>query len=76
MAKLSGYVDGHRRVDGALCMVEYVRTSEGVIWSRVKGSKWTLESSQDVTEIAYKGNTWCVHPRGLELKSKLVRLPK
>lgn len=76
MSKLTGYSQSHRRIDGMLCMVEYVRTEDGSVWARVKGKKWVKETVQSVSERLYKGEEWCVHPRGLELKSKSTRLPK
>ena len=77
MPKLSGYATGNRRIDGALTLVEFVRTASGQVWTRTRPvGKWTLEATQDVREPAYRGNVWCIHPRGIELKSGLVRLPK
>jgi hypothetical protein len=79
MQKLTGYGETSRRIDGVLRLVEYVRDSNGVVWARVKGGKWAREATQDLSapdSIVYKGVEWCVHPHGLELKTKLVRLPK
>jgi len=72
---LSGYGESARRVDGVLKLVEYVRTEHGFVYSRIKNEKWIKESHQNVNEAYYKGMKWCVHKKGLEIKTKLVRLP-
>lgn len=79
MAKVTGNAQGDRRIDGVLCVVEYVRTDTGAVFvrttSRMGKGKWTLDGNCAQDAVAYKGNTWCTNRTVLEYCSKF-RLPK
>lgn len=76
---VTGVFRSHRKVNGIMTVVEYVRDESGKAYFRVRDGrfkgKWTFDGTSSVEAPSYKGGTWMTGPGLLSLYAK-VRLPK